>query len=145
MTKTKKTLMIGLMAAGVLAGSVVAPNFAEANHYYGRGRYENNRTDSGELRRDRRELWRDQAELERDREDLRRMYRNGASPSAIDRKKAEIRDDMRDVRRSQQEVWDSSRDVRRDGYRYDYDGRYSRGGWQRNDSPWWSWGNGWWR
>ena len=65
----KKTLMAGLMTASVLAGMAIAPHFASADHYYGRGRYQNNGSDWAELRRDRQELWRDQAELARDRED----------------------------------------------------------------------------
>jgi hypothetical protein len=132
----KKTLMIGVMTAGVLAGLAMAPDFASADYYYGRqGRYYgNNRSEWAELQRDRQELWRDQAELARDQEDLRRMYRYGASPGAIDRKRAEIRNDLREVRRSQAEVQESYADVRRDGY--GYDGSYNRGRW--------GWGNGWW-
>ncbi len=94
----KKTLIIGLMTAGVLAGAAVAPNFADADSYYGRGRHQNNRGEWAELRRDRQELWRDRTELSRDREDLQRMHRQGASRAAIERKKAEIRNDMREVR-----------------------------------------------
>jgi len=126
-----KTLIVGLIAAGVLAGASVAPISAEAYHY---GQYESYRRDGGrwnEVRRDRQELWRDQAELARDREDLRRLYARGASRSAIERKKAEIRHDIREVRESQAEVQENYYDRR-------YDNRYDR------RQSWWGWGNGWW-
>lgn len=139
----KKTFIIGLMTASVLAGTAITPNFANADDYYGRGRYQNNRSEWAELRRDRQELWRDQVELSRDRADLQRMYRQGASRAAIERKKAEIRNDMREVRRSQEEVQESYADLRRDGYGYGYNNGYDRGRWQRNDPGWWGWGNGW--
>jgi hypothetical protein len=137
----KKTLIIGLATAGILAAGATAPNLADANHYYERGRYQNSGGEWAELRRDRQELWRDEAELARDRADLQRMYRQGASRAAIERKKAEIRNDMREVRRSQEEVRESYIDVRRDGYGYN---GYDRGRRQRNDPGWWGWGNGWW-
>ena len=135
---SKKTLVLGLIAASVLSSVVVAlPSSAEANHYGRSGRYENyrrgdRRSDWGELRRDRAELRRDQAELQRDRSDLRRLYRNGASRAEIDRKKAEIRNDVREIRKDQREIREGYADIRRD--RYDYDRYYN--------SPWWGWGNG---
>ena len=122
----KKGLTLALLTAGVLAGSTVVPSFAEANHY---GRDSNYSRDYGrwsEVRRDRRELWRDQAELARDREDLRRLYQRGASRAAIERKREEIRDDLREIRESSNEL--------RGDRRYGYDRRYDRG--------WW--GHGWW-
>ena len=89
---SNKSLVLGMMAATVLATvAIAAPSFAGGNHYRyggGYGRYENyygrsdRRSDWGELRRDRAELRRDWAELERDRADLQRMYRNGASRAA---------------------------------------------------------------
>ena len=121
----KKGLIFALLTAGVLAGTTAVPSFAEANHY---GRYNNYGRDSGrwsEVRRDRRELSRDQAELARDREDLRRLHQRGASRAAIERKREEIRDDLREVR-------ESANDLR--GYGYD----------RRDDRGWWGWGNGWW-
>ncbi|HKY06913.1 MAG TPA: hypothetical protein VJQ55_01670 [Candidatus Binatia bacterium] len=129
----KKTLIVGLLTAGLLTGAAAAPKFAAAHDYYGRGRYQNYRSEWGEVRRDRQELWRDQAELARDRADLQRMYRYGASRAAIDRKRAEIRNDWREVRRSQEELSDSYADLRNDRY------RYSSG---YNRYPGW-WG-GWW-
>ena len=111
----RKTFIVSLLAAGVLAGVTSAPISAEAYHY---GRYENYRREGNwaEVRRDRQELWRDQAELARDREELRRLYARGASRSAIERKKAEIRDDLREVRESQEEVRENYSDLDRGRY-----------------------------
>ena len=128
----KKTLIVGLLTAGVLSGAAVVPDSAQADY---RDRYQDYRRDDNrwrELHRDRRELWRDRAELERDRDDLRRLYQRGASRAAIERKKAEIRDDFREVRESHQEV--------REGY---YDGgRNRRYGYDNHDNSWSR--NGWW-
>jgi hypothetical protein len=113
----------------VLAATGATPVSAQAYPY---GRYDNYRRDSRweDMRRDRQELSRDQAELARDREDLRRLYARGASPSAIERKRAEVRGDLREVRESQEEV--------RENY-YDL-GRY----WYDRGQGWWGWSNGWW-
>jgi hypothetical protein len=54
------------------------------------------------------------------------MYRNGASRREIDRKKAEIRQDMREIAEG------------RDRLNGDYYG------YNRYDNSWWNWGNGWW-
>jgi hypothetical protein len=133
----KKALIVGLLTAGLLSGAAVVPNAAHADRY---DRYDNYRRDDArrrEWRQDRRELWRDQAELQRDREDLRRLYQRGASRGAIERKKAEIRDDLREVRDSREEVgngygyYDYGRDRR---YGYDNDSWWSRNGW-------WGWWN----
>jgi chromosome segregation ATPase len=129
----KKTLIVGLLTAGILSGAAIIPNSAQAHD---RDRYDNYRSYNsrwGELRRDRQELWRDRAELQRDREDLRRLYDRGASRAAIDRKKAEIRDDLREVRESQQELREGYYDYGRDR-RYGYDNGWSRNGW-------WGWWN----
>ena len=131
----KKTLIVGLLAAGLLSGAAaIVPNSAQADH---RDRYDNYRSYDnrwGELRGERQELWRDRAELQRDREDLRRLYQRGASRAAIDRKKAEIRDDLREIRESQNVLRDGYDDSNRDR-RYGYDS------WRNG---WWGWGNGWW-
>lgn len=132
----KKPIIVGLLATALISGAAFMPSTAQADH---RDRYQNYRRDDGrwrEWRQDRREVWRDQAELQRDREDLRRLYQRGASRAAIERKKAEIRDDLREIRESREEVRENYYDWNRDR-RYGYDNWWSRNGW-------WGWGNGWW-
>jgi hypothetical protein len=82
-----------------------------------------------------RELRKDRNELERDRRDLSRLYRKGGSREDIYRKKAEIRDDLREIGQGRRQLgrYDGNRG---DRYRW-YD---TRGRWNRNDSGWWNWG-----
>jgi len=118
----KKT-PVALLTAGVISlFSLAGPNSADAD-----SRSRQRKLDQ-EVRR---ELRRDQAELERDRRDLDRLYRSRASRSEIDRKKAEIRQDMREVREGRERLYGDS---------YGYNGWYGRG----HDNGWWNWGNGWW-
>ena len=93
-----------------------------------------------------RELRKDHAELQRDRADLSRLYRHGASRSEIERKRAEIRDDLREIYQDRRQIDGNSFDYRYDRYRYGNgygnDGWYgNRGRWDRNDNGWWNWGN----
>src|SRR5687767_1758754 len=103
---SKKKIFLGFVAATVVSTAVLTlPAAGLADHYQRYGRPDNDRRSSwGEVRRERAELQRDLAELERDRADLQRMYRYGAGRGAIDRKKEEIRQDMREVRESQREI-----------------------------------------
>ncbi len=79
------------------------------------------------------------AELQRDREDLSRLYRSGASRRDIYRKKAEIRDDWREIGQDRQQLYGGS-----DRYDNGY-GNYGRyGSRDRYDNSGWNWGNGWW-
>lgn len=109
-----KRTSVALLAAGVI--SLVSLASASSAH-----------ADWRDRQRDvRRELSRDQAELQRDREDLSRMYRNGASRRDIDRKKAEIRQDMREITEGRDQL---------NGNSYGYNGY---------DNSWWNWGSGLW-
>jgi hypothetical protein len=93
-----------------------------------------------------RELRKDHAELQRDRADLSRLYRSGASRSDIDRKRAEIRDDLREIGQDRRSLSSDYGDYRYDPYRngngYGNYGWYgNRGRWDQNDNGWWNWGN----
>lgn len=95
-----------------------------------------------------RELRKDHAELQRDRADLSRLYRRGGSRSEIDRKRAEIRDDLREIAQDRRDAFGNYSGDRYDRYRYgnrDNDGWWGNSGrWNRNDYGWWNWGNGRW-
>jgi hypothetical protein len=93
-----------------------------------------------------RELRKDHAELQRDRADLSRLYRSGASRSDIDRKRGEIRDDLREIGQDRRSLYSDYGDYRNDRYRngngYGNYGWYgNRGRSDRNDNGWWNWGN----
>jgi len=93
-----------------------------------------------------RELRKDHAELQRDRADLSRLYRHGASRSEIDRKRAEIRDDLREIGQDRRQIYGNYGDNRYDRSRYgngygNYGWYGNRGRWDGNDNGWWNWGN----
>jgi hypothetical protein len=123
------------------------PDLSEANHYARQGKHETARSDRVRWnnRGDWAELRRDQGELERDRADLLRLYRRGASRAQIERKKAEIRADLREINQDRRGIWDGWSDLRGARGRYGYDSRYDNSDrWRRNDPKWWNWGHGWW-
>jgi hypothetical protein len=95
-----------------------------------------------------RELRKDHEELQRDRADLSRLYRRGGSRSEIDRKRAEIRDDLREIAQDRRDGFGNYNGDRYDRYRSgnrDNDGWWgNRGRWNRNDYGWWNWSNGRW-
>lgn len=112
----------------------------------------NENSSVGELRRDQVELRRDLAELERDRADLQRLNRSGASWQAIDRKRQEIRDDLKELAQDHREIGDSlealsnnqNRGLGRERINSTQDrwGRYDNNGWgwgrdRRNDPVGW--------
>jgi len=75
-----------------------------------------------------------------DRRDLSRLYRKGGSRDDIYRKRAEIRDDLREIGQDRRQLG------RYDGYRgdrsrYGNHDRYDNSGWwNRGDNGWWNWG-----
>lgn len=133
--KTKTS--IALIAAGIV--SLVAlgtPNLADAN-----SRNRLKKLDKAANH----ELGKDTAELQRDRADLRNLYRSGASRGDIYRKRAEIRDDLREIAQDRQQLYGRYGDNRYDNYRYgNYSGYGNRDRWNRNDNGWWNWGNSSW-
>ncbi|HEX9263637.1 MAG TPA: hypothetical protein VF977_04660 [Candidatus Binatia bacterium] len=95
----------------------------------------------------RHELGKDRAEFQRDRADLHNLYRSGAGRGDIYRKKAEIRDDLREIYQDRQQLSGNYGDYRRDRYDRRYDNSVwngNRGQWNRNDNGWWNWGNSGW-
>jgi hypothetical protein len=124
-----KNASLTVLAAGIISLLVLSmPNTADAN-----SRNRQKKLDQAA----RHELRKDRNELERDRRDLSRLYRNGASREEIYRKKAEIRDDLREIAQDRGQVG------RYDGYRGDRYGWYdTRGLRNRNDNGWWNWGRG---
>jgi len=121
-----------LLAAGIV--SLIAfglPNIADAD-----SRNRQKKLDEAA----RHELKKDHNELERDRRDLSRLYRKGGSRDDIYRKRAEIRDDLREIGQDRRQLG------RYDGYRGDrsrygnYDRYDNSGWWNRGDNGWWNWG-----
>jgi Skp family chaperone for outer membrane proteins len=123
----KKTSLVFLAAGIVSLMAFGNPNSAEAN-----ARNRQKKLDQTAHR----ELRKDYGELQHDREDLSRLYRSGASRSDIYRKKAEIRDDWREIGQDRQQLY------RGDSNGYGNDGRYGSG--DRYDNSGWNGGNGWW-
>jgi hypothetical protein len=125
-------LYFSLGAAGLLSLLAFAnPSVADAN-----ARNRAKKLDS--------ELRKDHAELQRDRADLSRLYRRGASRSEVDRKRAEIRDDLREIGQDRRDLFGNYGDNGYDRYRYGNgdNGWWGNGGrWNRNDYGWWNWGN----
>ena len=121
-----------LLAAGIV--SLLAfgvPNIADAN-----SRNRQKKLDESA----RHELKKDHNELERDRRDLSRLYRNGAGRDDIYRKRAEIRDDLREIAQDRQQFgrYDGYRD---DRYRYGNFDRYDTSARRnRSDNGSWNWG-----
>lgn len=146
--KTKTT--VALLAAGIVSLLALgAPNRADAD-WRSRQRDLDRRAARaqqgawGELQRDRVELRRDHAELERDRGDLRRLYRSSASRAEIERKKAEVRQDLGEIGQGRREIRDDLGQLRRNSDQYGYS--YGNDGWNRdrrdrNDNGWSGWGN----
>jgi hypothetical protein len=81
---------------------------------------------------------RDRAELQRDRADLLRLYRSGASRGEIERKRAEIRDDLRKIEMGRGSIFSDFGNHQYGGYPYDTG---YRGRWNRYDSGWWNYRN----
>ncbi|MGE5216305.1 MAG: hypothetical protein ACM3SP_04790 [Chloroflexota bacterium] len=128
--KTKTS--IALLAAGIVSLLALGtPNLADAN-----ARNRQKKLDKAA----RHELNKDAAELQRDRADLRNLYRSGASRSDIYNKKAEIRDDLREIFQDRRQR--GYGDYRRDHGDYSSYGNRSR--WSRDDSGWWNWGRNRW-
>lgn len=121
-----------LLAAGIVSLLAFAvPNNADAN-----SRNRQKKLDQAAWR----ELRKDHNELERDRRDLWRLYRHGASRDDIYRKRAEIRDDLREIAEDRRQLgrYDGYRGER---YRYGNYERYDNSGWwNRGDNGWWNWG-----
>lgn len=127
-----KKAWLTLLAAGIV--SLLAfgvPNIADAN-----SRNRQKKLDDAA----RRELKKDRNELERDRRDLSGLYRNGGSRDDIYRKRAEIRDDLREIGQDRRQLGRYD-DYRGDRYRYGNYGRYDNSGWwNRGDNGRWNWG-----
>jgi hypothetical protein len=135
--KTKTSVV--WLAAGIISLLALGlPNVADAN-----SRSRLKKLDQTA----RHELGKDSAELQRDRVDLHNLYRSGASRGDIYRKKAEIRDDLREIYQDRQQLSRNYGDYRRDRFDQRYDNSVwngNRGRWNRNDNGWWNWGNSGW-
>ena len=125
----KKTTMIPIAAGLFALAAVVAPAHADMSRAQGFTRH-----DMGSHR----------AALSRDRADLQRLYRHGASHSAIARKRVEIRQDLRGIRMHRQEFRSGYTPFPR-GPRYSAPRAHSRFGtyrrWHRQDHA--AWRRGW--
>jgi hypothetical protein len=126
----KAKTSMALMAAGIVSLLALGtPNLADAN-----ARNRQKKLDEAA----RRELAKDHRELQRDRADLRNLYRNGAGRGDIYRKKAEIRDDLREIYQDRRQYgnYGNYRRDRNDDRSYGWYG--NQGGWNRYDSGWWN-------
>jgi len=78
------------------------------------------------------------AELQRDRADLRNLYRSGASRADIERKRAEIRDDLSQIYQNRDQIGNYGAYR---GDRDDDDGYGNRSRRSQNADGWWNWGS----
>lgn len=123
--KAKTTM--ALMAAGIVSLLALGtPDLADAN-----ARNRQKKLDQAA----RRELSKDHSELQRDRRDLQNLYRSGASRGDIYRKKAEIRDDLREIYQDRRNYGNYRGDRNDDRY-YGWYGNQGR--WNRHDNGWWN-------
>lgn len=101
-TTLRKTLRIGLLAAGLLSLGALTPAQADDGHD-GRSGHE--------IRQDRREIRQDQRELANDRRDFLREKREG-DRAGMRHERAEIRQDKQELRRDRAELRHDLKDRR---------------------------------
>ena len=146
----RKTIVIGV-GAGIFSILAMANHASADPGRFDGSRY--NRAAHHEIRGDRKELFKDRAELRndfrelhKDKAQLRQDIRRGASPEAIARGRAEVRQDMREVWQDRREIRQDHRELRNDLNKYGWNrhsnngrfgyGGYRYSGWDRNRWGW---------